>query len=76
MSLLMGWMSTRLIWNFSALGVVQTSVPMRPLPIGMPSSLRATGMLYIRSARETTARTERGNRNRNPEPVATGAEAQ
>jgi hypothetical protein len=35
----------RLIWNFSALGVVQTSVPIRPLPIGMPSSLRATGEL-------------------------------
>src|SRR5690242_18433848 len=34
-------------------GVVHTSVPMRPFPTGMPSSLREVGFEYRRSPRET-----------------------
>jgi hypothetical protein len=37
--------SVRLIWNFSADGVVQTRLPMRPLPTGIPSSLREAGVV-------------------------------
>ena len=36
--------STRLICIRTALGVVQTSVPIRPLPMGIPSSLRLAGL--------------------------------
>src|SRR5581483_11268836 len=41
--------SQRLIWNFSADGVVHTRLPMRPLPTGMPSSLRVAGYVKSRS---------------------------
>jgi hypothetical protein len=42
--------------KLNADGVVQTRLPMRPLPAGIPSSGREAGASKVRSARETSAR--------------------
>src|SRR5688572_13218717 len=53
-------MSLRFTWKRSACGVVQTRLPMRPLPRGIPSSLRGAGASYRRSAREIRVRRSAG----------------